>query len=57
MFPGATADRAEAAYVVVGAPLEVSTTGRPGTRYGPDRIRLFSRSFEDYDHHTGQHFT
>jgi agmatinase len=57
MFPGATADREEAAYVVVGAPLDVSTTFQPGTRFGPDRIRRFAESFEDYDHRTGQQFS
>ena len=36
-FPGATADPAEAAYAVVGAPLDVSATFRPGARFGPDR--------------------
>jgi len=57
MFPGATADRADAAYVVVGAPLDVSTTFQPGTRFGPDRVRRFAESFEDYDHHTDRHFS
>jgi len=57
MFPGATADREAASYVVVGAPLDVTTTFQPGTRFGPDRIRRFARSFDDYDHHTAQHFT
>ena len=56
-FPGATADRDEAAYVVVGAPLDISTTFQPGTRFGPDRIRRFAGSFEDYDHRTGRHFS
>ncbi|QGX96033.1 agmatinase [Haloplanus rallus] len=57
MFPGATADRAAAAYVVVGAPLDRSTTFQPGARFGPDRIRRFAESFEDYDHHTDRHFS
>jgi agmatinase len=57
MFPGATADRADANYVVVGAPLDVSTTFQPGTRFGPDRIRRFARSFEDYDHRTDRQFS
>ncbi|WP_435069082.1 agmatinase [Haloplanus sp. C73] len=57
MFPGATADREAAEYVVVGAPLDISTTFQPGTRFGPDRIRQFARSFEDYDHRTDQHFS
>jgi len=57
MFPGASADREAADYVVVGAPLDISTTFQPGTRFGPDRIRRFAGSFEDYDHRTDQHFS
>jgi agmatinase len=57
MFPGATADREAADYAVLGAPLDVSTTFQPGTRFGPERIRRFARSFDDYDHHTDQFFT
>ncbi|MFB6165292.1 MAG: arginase family protein [Haloarculaceae archaeon] len=57
MFPGARADRADADYVVVGAPLDASTTFQPGTRFGPRRIRHFAESFEDYDHRTAQRFT
>lgn len=57
MFPGATAERADAAYAIVGAPLDVSTTFQPGTRFGPDRIRRFARSFEDYDHRTQLRFS
>jgi len=57
MFPGASADREAARYVVVGAPLDVSTTFQPGARFGPDRIRRFARTFDDYDHRTDQFFT
>jgi agmatinase len=57
MFPGATADREAASYVVVGAPLDATTTFQPGTRFGPDQIRTFARSADDYDHHTDQQFT
>jgi len=57
MFPGATADREAASYVVVGAPLDVTTTFQPGTRFGPDRIRRFSESYDNYDHRTDQYFT
>ncbi|MFB6266243.1 MAG: agmatinase [Halodesulfurarchaeum sp.] len=57
MFPGATADRDEAAYVIQGAPLDVSTTFQPGTRFGPDRVRTFSRTFDDYDRRTDSRFT
>jgi agmatinase len=57
MFPGAAADREEAAYALVGAPLDASTTFRPGTRFGPRELRHVAQSFEDYDQHTGTRFT
>ena len=57
MFPGATASGGNAAYVVVGAPLDVSTSFRPGTRFGPERIRRFARPFDDYDRRTDLHFS
>ncbi|ELZ33349.1 agmatinase [Halogeometricum pallidum JCM 14848] len=57
MFPGATASRDDAAYVVVGAPLDISTTFRPGTRFGPERIRRFARTFDDYDRRTDLRFS
>ncbi len=57
MFPGASTDRGQADFVVVGAPLDVSTTFQPGTRFGPERIRKFARTFDDYDHRTGQFFS
>ncbi|MDG5777172.1 agmatinase [Haloarculaceae archaeon H-GB2-1] len=57
MFPGAHADRDEAGYALVGAPLDASTTFQPGARFGPRRVRHFAESFDDYDHHTDQHFT
>lgn len=57
MFPGASAGREAADYVLVGAPLEASTSFRPGARFGPDRLRQFARGFEDYDPSTGQRFT
>jgi agmatinase len=56
-FPGATADRDDAEYVVVGAPLDVSASFNPGARFGPDRIRHYAESFEDYDPDTGARFT
>ena len=56
-FPGANADRDVAEYVLVGAPLDRSTTYQPGTRFGPRRMRAVADSFEDYDHHTGSCFT
>ncbi len=57
MFPGATADRDDATYAVVGAPLDRSASFRPGARFGPERTRQFASGFEDYDHHTGSHFS
>jgi agmatinase len=43
-------------YAVVGAPLDASTSFRPGARFGPRRIREFANSFEAYDQHTGLRF-
>jgi agmatinase len=57
MFPGATADREEAAYAVVGAPLDRSTSFRPGARFGPDRVRECARGFEDYDRRADVRFS
>jgi len=57
MFPGAVSDPDAADYVVVGAPLDASTTFEPGTRFGPDRVRHYAESFEDYDHRTDRRFT
>jgi agmatinase len=56
-FPGATTDRERARYAVVGAPLDVTTSFRPGTRVGPERVRRFARSFEDYDGDAGVRFS
>lgn len=57
MFPGAAADREEAAYALVGAPLDASTTFRPGARFGPRELRHIAQSFEDYDQRTDTRFT
>lgn len=57
MFPGASADRDGADYTVVGAPLDVSTSFRPGARFGPGRVRRFARHFDDYDHRYDSHFS
>ncbi|MCL9816406.1 agmatinase [Natronocalculus amylovorans] len=57
MFPGATADRDAASYVIVGAPLDISTSFQPGTRFGPDRVRRFSETYDDYDHTTDSFFS
>jgi agmatinase len=55
--PGATQAPADAEYAVVGAPLDVSTTFRPGTRFGPERVRRFARSFDSYDRRTDCSFS
>jgi agmatinase len=57
MFPGATAERTDADYVVVGAPLDVSTTFQPGTRFGPGCVHRFAETFDDYDRRTGRSFS
>ncbi|PCR89178.1 agmatinase [Natrinema ejinorense] len=69
MFPGAAderessdargsePDRGGANFVVVGAPLDATTTFQPGTRFGPQRIRSFAEPFDDYDHRTDQQFS
>ena len=54
---GRTPDRAGANFVVVGAPLDASTTFQPGARFGPRRVRHFSEPFDDYDHRTGRRLT
>ena len=56
-FPGASADPEDARYAVVGAPLDVSTTFRPGARFGPERVRRFARPFDDYDRRTDRHLS
>lgn len=56
-FPGANSGWDEASYVVVGAPLDVSGTGAPGARFGPDRVRRYARGLDDYDRGSGVCFT
>lgn len=57
MFPGAEVTVSEPSYAIIGAPLDATTTFYPGTRFGPERIRHFSRHFDDFDHVTGRYFT
>ncbi|MEY7848746.1 agmatinase [Natrarchaeobius sp. A-rgal3] len=54
---GEESGRGGANFVVVGAPLDVSTTFQPGTRFGPRRIRTFAETFDDYDRRTDQYFS
>ncbi|QZP38880.1 agmatinase [Halobaculum magnesiiphilum] len=56
-FPGANADRDEAAYVLTGAPLDATTTFQPGTRFGPERVRKFAATYDDYDRRTDSFFS
>lgn len=56
-FPGANAGRSEAEYVIVGVPLDISTTFYPVTRFGPDRIRRYAKAFDDYDRRTNLAFS
>lgn len=56
-FPGANATPADAAYAIVGAPLDVSSTFQPGSRFGPDRMRRFARPLDDYDRQTDRRFS
>ncbi|MFC7096841.1 arginase family protein [Halobaculum marinum] len=56
-FPGAVADRDDAAYVLTGAPLDATTTFQPGTRFGPERVRRFAATYDDYDRHTDSFFS
>jgi len=44
----AAGDDADAAVVLMGAPLDVTTSFRPGTRFGPARIRAVSDGLEEY---------
>lgn len=57
MFPGADADPADAAYVLVGAPLDASASFEPGARFGPRQVRHFAEPFDDYDERTGATFS
>lgn len=47
-FVAAEADYDAAAWVIAGAPLELTVSYRPGTRWGPTRIREASHSLETY---------
>jgi len=56
-FPGAAVERDEAAYVLTGAPLDATTTFQPGTRFGPERVRKFAATYDDYDRRTDSFFS
>ncbi|HYK93957.1 MAG TPA: agmatinase [Thermoplasmata archaeon] len=52
-FADASAEWAEAKFVVLGVPFDRTTSFRPGARFGPDSIRQHSWNFESYDLETG----
>jgi agmatinase len=56
-FPGAHAALESAAYAVIGAPLDATTSNRSGTGAGPRAIRTAARGFEDYDRPTDARFS
>ncbi|PSQ03747.1 agmatinase [Halobacteriales archaeon QS_6_71_20] len=56
-FPGATAERDAADYVLTGAPLDATTTFQPGARFGPERVRRFAATYDDYDRRTDRLFS
>lgn len=47
-FMGSAEDLSSAGAVILGAPLDLTTTFRPGTRLGPEQIRQVSESLEEY---------
>lgn len=47
-FMGCAANYAQAGLVLVGAPLDLSVSFRPGTRFGPQQIRQVSPGLEEY---------
>lgn len=54
MFADADSSLENASYVLVGAPLDHTTTHRAGTREAPERIREASHSYDSYVHRTNQ---
>lgn len=48
LFLGATASYEEAGPVLLGLPLDATVSFRPGTRFGPARIRAVSEGLESY---------
>ncbi len=52
-FLGSQPSYSRASTVLFGAPMDQTTSYRPGTRYGPQRIRDVSEGLEDFSHRTG----
>lgn len=48
MFIGSTTDWEAARLVIVGAPMDCTTSFRPGTRFAPGRVREVSEVLEEY---------
>ena len=53
LFADATSEAADADFVLVGLPIDSTTSYRSGARDGPDAVRLASWSFETYNHRCG----
>ncbi|MDI6710142.1 MAG: agmatinase [Bacillota bacterium] len=53
-FIAAISEYNPASVVMVGAPLDITVTFRPGTRDGPTAIRVMSQSLEDYSLELGR---
>ncbi|NLJ25689.1 MAG: agmatinase [Firmicutes bacterium] len=48
MFIGSNTDWEEARLAIIGAPMDCTTSFRPGTRFGPGRVREVSEGLEEY---------
>lgn len=48
MFIGSSTDWEAARLAIVGAPMDCTTSFRPGTRFGPSRVREVSEGLEEY---------
>lgn len=48
VFMGSMDNYEQAELVLIGAPMEVTVSFRPGTRKGPEQIRLVSPGLEEY---------
>jgi agmatinase len=56
-FIGSSEKFEEADIVIVGAPMECTVSGRPGTRQGPGQIRQVSHMLEEYSFVLGRELT
>ncbi|HHV63239.1 MAG TPA: agmatinase family protein [Firmicutes bacterium] len=53
-FIGAIDSYEAAQIVILGAPMDYTSSFRPGSRFGPERIRSVSRSLEEYSPNMGK---